>query len=341
MVRLSFPAKVAVCVVFPPPCRSKTKSKTRQPEYSINMAAGVDDDKTALRKALRFAAVSENAVVLTAFPGCTKHLDHVREWLASLQDVEIVLETPASVDGRDAQVLATLALYAGEEWLVSNCWYHEQPLPGGKPTGAYPGAQWKRDLCFRDGGEEKDGREGHEEVKVLHIDCCRPLSHPAQRPRTLESELTVFVLRVGRGGDPWRAKYTFRARLASLTGRPGNSCIHLTDRQPEGGAAAEACARERALAVAAAAAAATPGELSAAGVATGSAGCDASYAFACARALLHPSSLRYLTEQAAGRDAIGSEAFRLKWACYIEWLWQPLNLDEEGGELRTWEWKSK
>ena len=268
------------------------------------MAALHDDsDEKALGQALRFAAESEHAVVLTAFPGCQEpHLQLVRDWLGALEDVGVILEKKVVIETRAAQILAVLALYAGEEWLVSNCWYHEQPLATGEPEGAYPGAQWKRDLCFR--GDE--------------------------------AEVTVFVLYVGKGKpSPWKAKYAFRSRLSSLTGRPGNSCIHITDRQPRGGSSSEDVARERERAVAAAALAATPQELAAANVTRGSMSCDASYAFACARALLHPSSLSFLKEQAAGGDAIGSEAFKKAWAEYISWLWTPLD-GKEGAELREW-----
>ena len=269
--------------------------------------AALHDDRIALAQALRFAAESEHAVVLTAFPGCNEpYLKLVRDWLGALEEVSVLLEKKVLIAGRAAQILAVLALYAGEEWLVTNCWYHEQPLSTGEPEGAYPGAQWKRDLCFR--GDE--------------------------------AEVTVFVLHVGRRGKPWKAKYAFRSRLSSLTGRPGNSCIHITDRQPSGGSNSKDVAQERERAVAAAAAAATPQELDGTrGSMPGSMSCDASYAFACARALLHPSSLSFLKEQASGGDAIGSEAFKKAWAEYISWLWTPLD-GKEGTELREWKLSS-
>ena len=42
-----------------------------------------------------------------------------------------------------------MALYDGEDWLESNCWYMEQPLPEGPPSGPLAGAKWKHALCFK------------------------------------------------------------------------------------------------------------------------------------------------------------------------------------------------
>ena len=53
--------------------------------------------------------------------------------------------------------------------------------------------------------------------------------------------------------------------------------------------------------------------------------CDASYAYACARALLHPASIAWLNSGAAGlaETELGSPAFRGAWARYTGWLHEP------------------
>ena len=48
-----------------------------------------------------------------------------------------------------AELGLVMALYDGEDWIESNCWYAEQPLESGPPPGPCAGAKWKRALCFR------------------------------------------------------------------------------------------------------------------------------------------------------------------------------------------------
>eukprot|EP00747_Dinoflagellata_sp_TGD_P192214 gnl/TRDRNA2_/TRDRNA2_56725_c0_seq1.p1 gnl/TRDRNA2_/TRDRNA2_56725_c0~~gnl/TRDRNA2_/TRDRNA2_56725_c0_seq1.p1 ORF type:complete len:244 (-),score=26.82 gnl/TRDRNA2_/TRDRNA2_56725_c0_seq1:7-738(-) len=219
-------------------------------------------------EALRFARTSPNAVVLTIWPSATGHAEcgeTVSRWLAEL-DVKIVHEETVSITSDRAALLMVMALYAGEEWLESNCWYNEQPLPSGPPEGPWAGAKWKRALCFRN--------------------CEGSLS-----PR-------IYVLDVGSArGNLWAEKYSVRSKLARASGNPGNSCIHLSDKQ-------------------------TPQVLAQRGRATTAGGmsCDESYAYACARCVLHPGSLAFLNSADAAAADLDSEHFRAAWARYTSWL---------------------
>ena len=98
-----------------------------------------------------------------------------------------------------AELLTVMALYNGEEWLESNCWYMEQPLPTGPPTGPFAGAKWKRALCYRNDADHRP------HACVCDVSAC--------------------------GGSLWSSKYGIRRTLANKSGNPGNSCIHLTDEQ--------------------------------------------------------------------------------------------------------------
>ena len=107
----------------------------------------------------------------------------------------------------------------------------------------------------------------------------------------------------------WSSKYAIRSEMARASGNPGNSCIHLTDEQDERVLAAyRAGTRQRSYGMA----------------------CDDSYAYACARALLHPASVAWLNSDANGLAAreLGSQAFRSAWSKYADWLQAPhLDLD--------------
>ena len=95
-------------------------------------------------EALQFARTSPNAVVLTVWPSATGHAecsDTVSKWLAGL-GVKIVHEETVSIASERSAVLLVMALYAGEDWLESNCWYHEQPLPSGPPRAGASSARW-------------------------------------------------------------------------------------------------------------------------------------------------------------------------------------------------------
>ena len=104
--------------------------------------------RSPAQSALRFTASSPAAVVLTVWPSGTGELATVRAWLED-SAARIVHEQPVPLKTELAELLTVMALYEGEEWVESNCWYSEQPLPTGPPEGPYAGAKWKRALCFR------------------------------------------------------------------------------------------------------------------------------------------------------------------------------------------------
>ena len=104
--------------------------------------------RSPAQSALRFTASSPAAVVLTVWPSGTGELATVRAWLED-SAARIEHEQPVPLKTELAELLTVMALYEGEEWVESNCWYSEQPLPTGPPEGPYAGAKWKRALCFR------------------------------------------------------------------------------------------------------------------------------------------------------------------------------------------------
>ena len=106
---------------------------------------------------------------------------------------------------KHAAVPVVRALYHGEEWLESNCWYNEQPLDTGPPEGPHAGAKWKKELCFK-GSLKEEEQDGY----VLHI----------------------FVVDARNATSSlWTMKYSTRSAMAKKTGNPGNSCMHITDSQ--------------------------------------------------------------------------------------------------------------
>ena len=219
---------------------------------------------TTTQHALSFASSSATACVLTVWPSGTSELPTVRRWLDSTA-ATIVHEQSVQLTSELAELALVLALYDGEEWLESNCWYMEQPLPTGPPAGPYAGAKWKRALCFH---HPAGSRDPH----VFVLDT---------RPCT---------------SSLWSEKYRVRAQLARDSGNPGNSCIHLTDEQP-----LDVLTRRGA-------------------PSSGGMSCDESYAFSCARALLHPASVEWLNgEELAGLE-LGSASFRAAWRRYVGWL---------------------
>ena len=215
---------------------------------------------------LRFASSSTTAAVLTVWPSGTSELPTVRSWLDAAA-ARIVHEQSVQLTSELAEMALVLALYDGEEWIESNCWYEEQPLPTGRPAGPYAGAKWKRDLCFRS-------------------------STNSRNPY-------VFVLDTGPSSSLWSDKYRVRSMLARDSGNPGNSCIHITDEQ-----SAEILARRGV------------------GLSSGGGGmaCDLSYAFSCARVLLHPASIAWLNGPELAALELGSPAFRAAWRRYASWL---------------------
>lgn len=241
-----------------------------------------------LERALRFARTNPNAVVLSLWPSAlgpndddAAQADVARAWLRH-SGATVLHEASVAVP-ESAAALLVLALYWGEDWLRTNCWYAEQPLEGlgvpglARPTGAWPGAQWKKELCFR----PASAGEG-------------------AAPRRLR----VLVADVGEGDGGWRLwseKYAVRAAMARETGRAGNSCLHLTDDQS----------------TIIAGSGALPG-----GGGAGT-GCNASYAFACARCLLNPESLHFLNRCAARfvtDDDLRSEEFARTFDAFGRWL---------------------
>jgi len=96
--------------------------------------------------ALAFARSSPDAVILTVWPSATGHAacgDTVRRWL-SANNAQVLHEQTVAIESERAALLLVMALYAGEEWLESNQWYGEQPLPSGPPDGPWAGAKWKQ-----------------------------------------------------------------------------------------------------------------------------------------------------------------------------------------------------
>jgi len=127
-------------------------------------------------------------------------------------------------------------------------------------------AKWKRDLCFRNASSLNP------EVYVLDV-----------------SEATRSL---------WSDKYAIRSSLARRSGNPGNSCIHLTDRQTQEILARQHGHPERA----------------------GGMGCDDSYAYSCARALLSSESVGFLNSELLAEIDLSSDQFSALWASYVDWL---------------------
>jgi len=223
--------------------------------------------------AVSFCSSSPAAVVLTVWPSGTGYLNEVFQWIDA-SGAKVMYSSHILLTSKIAELLSVLALYDGEEWLESNCWYHEQPLPDGPPVGPYAGAQWKHALCFR--GPE------HSNPHAIVLDV---------------GSATVSL---------WSAKYAIRSRLARLSGNPGNSCIHLTDKQDESVLAQYHSGKKRNL--------------------EGGMSCDESYAYACAKAMLHPASIEWLNSGAAGLAVpgkLGGNDFGAAWARYTTWLQAP------------------
>ena len=122
--------------------------------------------RSPAQSALRFTASSPAAVVLTVWPSGTGELATVRAWLEGTA-ARIVHEQPVPLTTELSELLTVMALYEGEAWVESNCWYSEQTLPTGPPEAPYAGAKWKRALCFRNAAAS---REPH--CFVLDVSPC-------------------------------------------------------------------------------------------------------------------------------------------------------------------------
>jgi hypothetical protein len=187
----------------------------------------------AAASAIAFCKAVPTARVACVWPTGHSQVDTARAFLHG-QNADIIYDAPVQLESH-ANILTVMALYHGEDWLSSNCYYWESPLPGGPPdpSSAFPGAQWKAELAFR----------GAPAAPPLHV-----FVFDAKRSRRID-------------GD----KYSARSAMASAVDADGNCCLHLTDDQAD----------ELAKPVS---------HYSG----TIDSGCSSSYAFHCARVLLHP-----------------------------------------------------
>jgi hypothetical protein len=167
-------------------------------DASAASASASSPSSASALAALEFCRRSPSAVVVTVWPNAHSQAASVRSWLASC-GASVVYEGEVEIEQRGG-VAACMALYLGEEWLDSNCWYMESPLPSGPPQGPHAGAKWKAALTF-----------------------------------TNDAPVTVFVVdAAAAGGALWRGKYGIREALrAAVPGALGNSCMHLTDNQAD------------------------------------------------------------------------------------------------------------
>ena len=150
-------------------------------------------DFSGRARALAFCRNSKSAVIATTWPTAHSCVDDVRTWLTS-SGAELLFDTSVYMKP-EAAVPAILALYHGERWLESNCWYMESPLPEGPPNKPFAGAKWKSALAFRE-----------------------------------DAPMHVFVVD-SSSTQLWSGKYSIREKLRQQVGSLGNSCLHLTDDQ--------------------------------------------------------------------------------------------------------------
>ena len=146
--------------------------------------------------ALAFCRSNPSAVVVTVWPTAHALAAKARAWIEDDCNGVVLHAREVDVDRRGA-VATCMALYFGEDWIHSNCWYGESPLPEGPPEAPYAGGKWKAALTWR-----------------------------AAAP------LTVFVVDASSsGGSLWSSKYRVREALRREAGALGNGCVHLTDDQ--------------------------------------------------------------------------------------------------------------
>ena len=101
---------------------------------------------TAERTAADFCRTSPHAVIVTVWPTAHAQAAAARRWVEDcggkiLHDAEVAI-------GKQGAIATCLALYSGEDWLETNCWYGESPLPEGPPDGPHAGARWKAALTW-------------------------------------------------------------------------------------------------------------------------------------------------------------------------------------------------
>ena len=162
-------------------------------------------------EALAFCRSSPGAVVVTVWPTARAVADKARSWIEDCGGR--VLHSQEVTIRRRGAVATMMALYHGEDWIHSNFWYGESPLPEGRPDGPYAGAKWKSALTWAD------------------------------------APMTCYVVDASEtGGALWSSKYRVRETLRREVGGLGNCCVHLTDDQASalgtaqgGGAGGYAC----------------------------------------------------------------------------------------------------
>lgn len=258
--------------------------------------SGID---SSIEHALKFARTDPDAVVLSLWPSAIEPSIHHRKESEQIRAArsylggagatilhEESLEIPCE---GSLPLLLVMAAYWGEDWLETNCWYGEQPLEElglPRPTGSWPGAKWKKELCFRQVSQAGAASFEGEAVMRMH----------------------VFVARVPSGNDNsyrrgriWSEKYSARASMARETGHAGNSCMHLTDDQSR--IVNSPLSRKL----------------------SGGRGmdCNASYAFCCARLLLNPMAMKFLVDasRTIPRDQdLVAKPFLDRFARFCEWL---------------------
>ena len=263
----------------------------------------------SLEQILKFTRMNPNAVVLTLWPSAigyengnnyennqppTQQIDVAKVYLhrsgATLL-YESALDIPETVS-----TLLVMAMYWGEEWLTTNCWYQEQPLedlgiPGlthhSLSGSSWPGAQWKKELCFR-----QQQQQQQQQKSTTTTTTTTTLGEEKEKTKTMT--MSILIADVGNAsgrnknninpqrGRLWSEKYSVRATMAQETGHAGNSCLHLTDDQSGivGRGAVTSSSRIKYN---------NKGSGSSGGME-----CNASYAFACARLLLNPQALEFL-----------------------------------------------
>ena len=158
----------------------------------------MDPDVKRRIDAIRFCQSSKSAVTLCVWPSASspEEISYVKQKIQNYIGAKILYEAKLALLPHTAPLIM-MAVYDGEDWLRTNCWYMEQPLKEGKPTGAWPGAKWKGALCFQE-----------------------------------EQPMHIFVLDVSSAKqDLWSEKYSLRSELSQRTGYMGNSCMHVSDDQ--------------------------------------------------------------------------------------------------------------
>ena len=103
-------------------------------------------EQLAAADARAFCGASPHAVIVTVWPAAHAQAAAARAWVEGyggkiIHDAELAI-------AKGGAVATCLALYAGEDWLETNCWYGESPLPEGPPAGPHAGAKWKAALTW-------------------------------------------------------------------------------------------------------------------------------------------------------------------------------------------------